>query len=524
NYETGDPTTVDPIDTFLDFISTDLSDPDGQPIPHDVEPATVRIWERIPVKIILKVDPPEIKQLESGTSFAVNVLIGLDPKKWNLTQFNATLSFNSTLIKAEGVTEGAWPKQYASTTTELLKQIDNETGTLQYALKFGPPLNSGAPSTGVLFTVTFYVAFESRVKITETPESCVIGLKPVTIIDETGLIPEEQLEITNSTYIAYRSSPVAKFTWSPFKQFLPRGQAITFNASESYHKLGLRIVNYTWDFEGVVRSTTSPIYTYTFATVGNKTVTLNVTDEGGYWSITKTYIGILDSPTASFKFTPLKPAVNQTILFNATNSLPGGAPKVSPEKPGYPAEIINYTWDFGDGTVISTTEKVTNYAYKHAGRYTVTLTVTNNYTLSHSYSLPITISKLNSTISINVSTTEAVVNSNVTISGEITPLRPQVNVTIYINNTAITVQTNENGQYIYKWTPTQVGTYSIKARWNGDQDTNPAESETLIVTVTEPSPPTPPVTPTGDILPFIATAIIIIVLIILIVYLKTKRK
>jgi hypothetical protein len=45
-YETGDPLAVDSIDTSLGFISTELWNYTPSPIPHTVEPATVRIWEQ----------------------------------------------------------------------------------------------------------------------------------------------------------------------------------------------------------------------------------------------------------------------------------------------------------------------------------------------------------------------------------------------------------------------------------------------------------------------------------------------
>lgn len=46
DHETGGP-NVDPIDTILDFSSTDLAAEGGDPIPHSVESATIRIWEKL---------------------------------------------------------------------------------------------------------------------------------------------------------------------------------------------------------------------------------------------------------------------------------------------------------------------------------------------------------------------------------------------------------------------------------------------------------------------------------------------
>jgi PKD repeat protein len=73
-----------------------------------------------------------------------------------------------------------------------------------------------------------------------------------------------------------------------------------------------------------------------------------------------------EPPIASFTYSPEKPGVNQTITFNASNSTdPDG-------------KITKYEWDFGDGNITNTTEKVINHSYSLAGDYIVNLTVTDN--------------------------------------------------------------------------------------------------------------------------------------------------
>jgi PKD repeat protein len=71
-------------------------------------------------------------------------------------------------------------------------------------------------------------------------------------------------------------------------------------------------------------------------------------------------------PIASFTHSPEKPVINQTIIFNASNSTdPDG-------------NITKYDWDFGDGNSTNTTEEIINHSYLLAGDYTVNLTVTDN--------------------------------------------------------------------------------------------------------------------------------------------------
>ncbi|MEM0057782.1 MAG: PKD domain-containing protein [Candidatus Bathyarchaeia archaeon] len=69
-------------------------------------------------------------------------------------------------------------------------------------------------------------------------------------------------------------------------------------------------------------------------------------------------------PTASFTWTPHTPKVGQTVTFDASASKPNGG------------TIIDYTWNFGDGSVGY--GKMVVHAYNSPGTYTVTLNVTDS--------------------------------------------------------------------------------------------------------------------------------------------------
>ena len=71
-------------------------------------------------------------------------------------------------------------------------------------------------------------------------------------------------------------------------------------------------------------------------------------------------------PIASFTYSPGKPFVNQTIAFDASSSY-------DPDPEGY---IVEYEWDFGDGT--NATGVVVTHNYSINGTYTMKLTVTDN--------------------------------------------------------------------------------------------------------------------------------------------------
>jgi hypothetical protein len=128
-----------------------------------------------------------------------------------------------------------------------------------------------------------------------------------------------------------------------------------------------------------------------------------------------------------------------------------------------------------------------------------------------------------STISIFLSSDEINLGESVTIGGGIDPLREGVNVTIWYKPsggtwTALqTVITDGNGNYTHTWTPTEAGTYELKASWEGDPDTLSDESEPVVLKVKKP--------PEG-INPYLlgAIAAVVIIVIALVVYFMKFRK
>jgi hypothetical protein len=83
------------------------------------------------------------------------------------------------------------------------------------------------------------------------------------------------------------------------------------------------------------------------------------------------FVTYKERPTANFNWTPLKPRKNETVAFDASNSLP------SWNGTSY-LPIIKYIWDFGDGTAtIIGTNPTINHNFSMAGIYVVTLNVTD---------------------------------------------------------------------------------------------------------------------------------------------------
>ena len=89
-------------------------------------------------------------------------------------------------------------------------------------------------------------------------------------------------------------------------------------------------------------------------------------------------VDIKAPPMASFTYTPHTPTVDDTVTFDASASS------------DLDGTIESYAWDFGDGT--PGTGVITTHAYTTAGTYTITLTVTDNDTLTDTAASDVTVS------------------------------------------------------------------------------------------------------------------------------------
>ncbi len=122
---------------------------------------------------------------------------------------------------------------------------------------------------------------------------------------------------------------------------------------------------YTWDF-GDGTQGSGPIVSHSYATPGDYTVKLTVTDkDGAQGSDTATVqvIAVNQPPTAMISG-PTQGLVGEPLIFSGSGSSDGDG------------GIVSYVWDFGDG---STGEgSVVTYAYTQDGIYQVVLTVRDN--------------------------------------------------------------------------------------------------------------------------------------------------
>lgn len=138
---------------------------------------------------------------------------------------------------------------------------------------------------------------------------------------------------------------------------------VEFDGSGSYDPAG-PIQDYLWDFGDGSEVASGAKVTHTYGRPGTYLVTLVVTGPSGVGRATCTIHADNTPPSASFTFWPPDPFRNEAVSFDASSSFdPDG-------------EIVEYRWDFGDG---STAEGVTTtHAYGQDGEYLVTLTVVDD--------------------------------------------------------------------------------------------------------------------------------------------------
>ena len=145
-------------------------------------------------------------------------------------------------------------------------------------------------------------------------------------------------QATDADSLRINARPTPSFTISPNPSVI--GETVTFNANSSSDSDG-SISTYEWDLDGNGSydvSGPTAIATSSYATEGERTIKLRVTDNNGAQNeITRPLTVQLTRPTAGFSFAPQAPVPGQAVAFTSQSS-PSGSP-------GNPV-ITNTQWDF----------------------------------------------------------------------------------------------------------------------------------------------------------------------------------
>ena len=180
----------------------------------------------------------------------------------------------------------------------------------------------------------------------------------LTVMDNLGSL-NSTFEVVHIIAVA----PYAFFTWSPERP--EAGSPVFFDASNSTANDD-RIISYAWDFgDGFSVVESNSCVVHVFQSFGKYEVTLNVTNSEGASSVAVKVIQVVEVPIANFSYSPVEPRVCTVITFNAS---------ISDSRGGY---IIEYTWDFGDGSPVEYGVVVT-HQFKSMGEFDVSLNVTDS--------------------------------------------------------------------------------------------------------------------------------------------------
>jgi len=174
----------------------------------------------------------------------------------------------------------------------------------------------------------------------------------LTILDDDGANDSSWSILNVSNAI-----PVPNFTWTPtHPTVLDTIQFIDLSSDRN-------VVSWNWNFgDGYLSSIQNPTHQYTDN--GQYNVTLYVSDDdGAINSITKLLKIYTISPIANFTYTPTNPSTADIINFTDLSTDADGS-------------IVNWTWDFDDGSIIYLQN--TTHQYADNGTYIVNLTITDD--------------------------------------------------------------------------------------------------------------------------------------------------
>ncbi|WP_299325033.1 PKD domain-containing protein [uncultured Maribacter sp.] len=202
----------------------------------------------------------------------------------------------------------------------------------------------------------------------------------LTVTDAEGLTDTFTVEITVSPSTTGNLAPIAVANATPLTGEAPL--LVNFDASDSSDDN--EIVTYSWNFDDGSTTGSGIVASHTYTEEGIYEVILTVTDEEGLSDITTLEINVIAAA-----------AENQAPVAIATADLINGQ---SPLAVNFDASassddiaITSYSWNFGDGSSISTGIE-TSHTFETEGIYNVVLTVIDAEGLTDTVVIEITVS------------------------------------------------------------------------------------------------------------------------------------
>jgi PKD repeat protein len=153
------------------------------------------------------------------------------------------------------------------------------------------------------------------------------------------------------------------------------GESVDFSSTGSTDVDGT-ITSFEWDFgDGETSTDENPSHSY--ASYGEFTITLTVTDDDGAIDIDSLVIIVDDPPVAVATVDNDNPDIDEVINFTGSGSTDADG------------SVVSYVWDFGDTNISTAADP--SHSYSASGEYTVTLTVTDDDGHADSDTLTVTV-------------------------------------------------------------------------------------------------------------------------------------
>jgi PKD repeat protein len=174
----------------------------------------------------------------------------------------------------------------------------------------------------------------------------------------------EGIESNKATTVSVGPAPVSPTADANGPYSGRATEEISFSSSGSNDPDG-SITGYLWDFgDGGTSTAANP--THTYASEGDYTVTLTVTDNDELTGTDTSPCNVAPAPEPPVAFAngPYEVTVGSAVSFSSAGSTDADG------------TIVAYSWDFGDGS--TSTEPNPSHTYAATGDYTVSLTVTDN--------------------------------------------------------------------------------------------------------------------------------------------------
>lgn len=268
-----------------------------------------------------------------------------------------------------------------------------------------------------------------------------------------------------------------------------QGEAFLFNGSRSMDDIG--IANYTWTFIDITpQSLTGIKPTYIFETAGLHLIILTVTDWGGNSDTDNVIVMVRDIEAPVVDAWCDKRRIQYDSPLETYRVEPGTA--ITFYTSGSVEDIVKYEWAFGDGNIGSGPSP--SYTYLTLGVYIVQLTVEDSAGNTGYDNIMIVIEeKEESSITCSISPSNIAIGSSISVSGKLSPNISLINITLIYTTPPPTQILNTftilsaDSTFNDTFSPYAVGSWSVKAHWDGNEIVKGSTSQEIPFTVSKSS-------------------------------------